>query len=87
MNRKRFGAAVTALCLLCIALLALPAQAEEVHTCEELDAVINDGADLFPEDQAWYDKNCVEEEAVEEEEPEYRPPDVTCPRLPDRVAV
>ena len=87
MNRKRFGAAVTALCLLCIALLALPAQAEEVHTCEELDAFINDGIELVPEDQAWYDKNCVEEEVVEEEEPEYRPPDVTCPRLPDQVAV
>ncbi len=96
MNAKQFTPTAIALGLLCIALLALPAQAQQVyrgHTCKNLWEHIHAGGHvIFEETNKWFYRQCTKEEEADEEEEqieerENRPTDVTCPHLPARVAV
>ncbi len=89
MNSKRFASTAIAFGLLCIVLLALPVQAENFNfTCELLLDTSYEA--LFEQERLWLEDNCTSEQEDDEDEKEpeeYRPPDVTCPHLPPRVAV
>ena len=97
MHMKRLAPTAMALGLLCIALLAFPAQAQSFRgfTCENLwEHVYAGGTVIFESTNRWFHNTCTqrETEAGDEAEdniaePTYRPPDVTCPHLPARVVV
>ncbi len=82
MNSKRTGLMALLVVWLCM-LVAAAAQAQ--YDCGALEALGN----LFQQEQVWYLAHCVEldDDDDEEEEAPWRPPDVTCPHLPDRVDV
>ena len=82
MNNRQIGILALLGCWLCL-LVAAPAQAQ--YNCAVLEGY---GTSLFLEERIWYFANCVEEDDDDDdvEEP-WRPPDVTCPHLPDRVDV
>ena len=83
MNNKRTSIATLLVYWLCL-LAAAPAAQAQLTLCEQLGA---DWDVLFEEDRRWFEDNCASEQEDEEEPEEYRPPDVTCPHLPSRVAV
>ncbi|MCY3779012.1 MAG: SH3 domain-containing protein [Chloroflexi bacterium] len=95
MNAKRFAPTAIALGLLCLVLLALPAQAQSYrgYTCEGLwEHVHAGGYVMYEKTSNWFYKTCAAGEETDDkeknaEEPQGSPPDVTCPHLPPRVAV
>ena len=100
MNANQFVPTAIAIGLLCMALLALPAQAQsyEGYTCEGLWEHVHAGGDvIFDETRAWFENTCVKEDEPEEADDEAdapivqerhpRPPVVTCPALPASVVV
>ncbi len=83
MKNKRMGMVALLVCWLCLLAAAPATQAQ--YTCEYM---LNENY-LSSTEWSWYKANCMNlQEDEDEEEPEvYRPPDVTCPHLPTRVAV
>ncbi len=84
MNYWRIGLASLLVCWLCLLLAGPAAQAQE-PICELMRA---DYDVLYESDRLWFEENCRNEQEDDDEAAlEYRPPDVTCPHLPDRVVV
>ncbi len=86
MNNKRIGIVALLVCWLC--LLAAGPATQAQYSCEYM---LNERY-LNTAEWSWYKDNCRNEleddDDDDDEEPEeYRPPDVTCPHLPSRVAV
>ena len=95
MNAKRLMPTAIAFGLLCLALLALPAQAQEFrgYTCGGLwEHIYAGGHVIFDETNKWFYSTCTgkakaDDNEEEVEAPERRPTVVTCAYLPPRVAV
>ena len=94
MNLRQLARSMTIAMFISLAgsLLTLTAQ-QHVFNCAILDENSLNNTGWSFEENAWYAKNCGDEEEADdddaEESPEntYKPPPVTCPYLPSRVVV